>query len=459
MINLVTERLGRIIERKQAEEALEESEEKLGTILNSMPDLVMQINKNLKIIWANEATIKLNPKAVGQLCYKALPGRDDECPNCPIVKSLETGNIEQGIVHLKSLTGVGESFWDDIGIPIKDSTGKITSIVKLARNITERIQSEKAIQKSEAQYRTLTDDVLDTSSVGIFILGPEFEVVWVNQALERYFGLRREEIIGKDKRQLIRERIKYIFEDPERFTQKVFATYDNNTYIENFESHVLPAEGRKERWLEHWSQPIRSGLYAGGRIEHYYDISEHKQAKVALREQYELSENLIETAQTIILMLDTQGRIVRFNSYMEKLVGYDLDEVKGKDSFETFIKPENSNTVKSVFKKAIGNNQTRGNINPIIAKDGREIIVEWYDKTLKDKNGNTVGLLAIGQDITERKRAEEEKEKLQSQLNQAQKMESVGRLAGGVAHDFNNMLGVILGHADMILEGMDPDQP
>lgn len=101
--------------------------------------------------------------------------------------------------------------------------------------------------------------------------------------MERYFGLRRGEVIEKDKRQLIREQIQHIFEDPKRFSDKVLATYDHNTYVENFECHVLPNGERKEHWLEHWSHPIRSGLYAGGRIEQYYDITEHKRTEEQLR--------------------------------------------------------------------------------------------------------------------------------------------------------------------------------
>ena len=169
----------------------------------------------------------------------------------------------------------GQALWDENGNPVRMS-GSI-------QDINERKWALEAMQKSEERYRSLTNDVLDSSAVGIFILDSDFQVVWVNESLERYFGLRREDVIGKDKRQLIRERIKGNFADPEGFEEKVIATYGNNTYVENFECHVLPDGKRKERWLEHWSQPIRSGLYAGGRVEHYYDITERKRVEEALR--------------------------------------------------------------------------------------------------------------------------------------------------------------------------------
>jgi len=161
----------------------------------------------------------------------------------------------------------------------------------LKREIADRKRAQEALAESEERYRSLTNDVLDSSAVGIFILDADFKVAWVNRSLERYFGLRREAIIGKDKRTLIRERIKDVFEDPDTFVQKVFATYDQNTYIENFVCHVLPEGDREDRWLEHWSQPIRTGLYAGGRIEHYADITERKQPEAGLqRSNAELQE-------------------------------------------------------------------------------------------------------------------------------------------------------------------------
>ena len=149
----------------------------------------------------------------------------------------------------------------------------------------DRISREQALKRSEARYRSLTDDVLDTSDVGTFILDASFEVVWINEAIEEYFDIDREAVVGADKRQLIHDYIKHTVEDSEGFATTVLATYDDNTYIEEFGCHVLPTDGRDERWLKHWSQPIDSGPYEGGRIEHYTDITERKHREQELRRQ------------------------------------------------------------------------------------------------------------------------------------------------------------------------------
>jgi PAS domain S-box-containing protein len=195
----------------------------------------------------------------------------------------------------------------DEGPFLKEERYMINAIAERLGKITEQKWAEKMLVETEKKYHSLTDDVLDTSKVGIFILDSNFRVVWVNQALGHYFGIRREEVLDKDKRQLIREQIKNIFEDPEGFSEKVLATYDNNTYVENFACHVLPDGDREERWLQHWSQPIRNGLYAGGRIEHYTDISERKQveeerARIDARLQDKVTELSIMNAIGEVLL-------------------------------------------------------------------------------------------------------------------------------------------------------------
>ena len=206
------------------------------------------------------------------------------------------------------MTSKLKEFYANLEERVRERTLELSSAnEKLEAEIAEREQAEGALRKSEEKYRSLTDDVLDSSAVGIFILDSDFKVIWVNQALERYFGVRREDIIGKDKRELIRKRFKDIFEDSEGFVEKVFAAYGNNTYIENFECHVLPGDEREERWLQHWSQPIRSGLYAGGRIEHYTDITERRRVEERLKaanQQLDAGNQQLQESEKQLLKLN-----------------------------------------------------------------------------------------------------------------------------------------------------------
>ncbi|WP_267641609.1 PAS domain S-box protein [Haloarchaeobius amylolyticus] len=135
-------------------------------------------------------------------------------------------------------------------------------------------EGQRELTMSEQRYRSLTEDVLDSSDVGLFILDAEFDVVWINEATEQYFDLDRDEVIGCDARTLVEERLKHRFAQPDRFAGQVTAGYDDNTGEAEFECRV--ADGDEDRWLAHFSQPIESGLYRGGRIEHYTDITERK---------------------------------------------------------------------------------------------------------------------------------------------------------------------------------------
>ncbi|MBN1523455.1 MAG: GAF domain-containing protein [Spirochaetales bacterium] len=169
-----------------------------------------------------------------------------------------------------------------------------------------------------------------------------------------------------------------------------------------------------------------------------------------LKKERDFSESIIETAQAVIIVLDTEGKIVQINNYMEELSGYRLSEVMGKDWFQTFLIPENQKTTCELFMPAISGKSTRGNIDFICTKDNRIIPIEWHEKPLKDEYGKTQGLLAVGIDISERL-------KLEAQLRQSDKMKAIGQLAGGIAHDFNNILGAIIGFAEMSLDEADPE--
>ncbi len=174
----------------------------------------------------------------------------------------------------------------------------------------------------------------------------------------------------------------------------------------------------------------------------------------ALRESEEKYKFLVENTCDIIWIFDLATMTYSFGSAsLERVLGYTPDEATGLPLTDIFL-PESRKAVQEEFRKVIREGVSDRVLMEAehIAKDGRRVWMEINAMVQRDEGGHIVAFTGVSRDISDRKRAETEREKLQAQLLQAQKMESVGRLAGGVAHDFNNMLGVILGHTEMALE-------
>jgi PAS domain S-box-containing protein len=187
------------------------------------------------------------------------------------------------------------------------------------------------------------------------------------------------------------------------------------------------------------------------------ELAERRRMEDALRESEERFRVLFDNAPVGYHELDRQGYISRVNRTELEMLGYTPEEMMGRPVWEFIVERESEEAVKA---------KVRGDRGPGKAfertyrrKDGTTVPVLIDELVIRDREGHIAGIRSTIQDITERKRAEEEREKLQAQFNQAQKMESVGRLAGGVAHDFNNMLAVVIGNTEMALLQTDPAAP
>lgn len=167
----------------------------------------------------------------------------------------------------------GRKYWKLPGT----SRARPLQLPRTLEALSERIGELEAdltqTRDAAEESRAIADGVLGTSPVGVLVLDANFRVVWTNHSLCNYLGLDPASLISQDVRALVRDTIQNVFEDPARFSERMLASYDDNSYVENFECHVLPDGDREERWLEHWSRPIPTGRYAGGRIDHYIDIT------------------------------------------------------------------------------------------------------------------------------------------------------------------------------------------
>lgn len=136
------------------------------------------------------------------------------------------------------------------------------------------------------------------------------------------------------------------------------------------------------------------------------EISERQIVELSLQKEKVFVESLFETAQIIMLVLDNEGRIERFNPHLEEISGYCLDEVRGSDWFSTFLPDEDEERLRSLFWSTMHSSGAQSITYQIVNKDNSKREIEWQEKTLEDTDGRLVGLLAIGQDITERCRVE-----------------------------------------------------
>ena len=141
-----------ITERKRMEDALRKSEAQKQALLDGSPDMIILMDTDLKVLWANSTALSMNPDSIGQTCYRAFPGIEEPCDGCPIVKAIETGENETGIVYQEAVEGKrGERYWEDIGVPMKDGNGNVIEVIKIARNITDRVKREKDLRRKNEE--------------------------------------------------------------------------------------------------------------------------------------------------------------------------------------------------------------------------------------------------------------------------------------------------------------------
>lgn len=312
----------------------------------------------------------------------------------------------------------------------RDASGK-WMLCWACRDLRERKQAEAALRESEAKALSLAEDVIDKSALGIVILDADFRVVWANQALTEFLGLPRQAMLGQDGRLLVRERIAPIFSEPEGFANAVLTSYDNNTHISHLECHVLPNRNRQERWLERMSESIRTGLYAGGRVEYYTDISDRKAAAEKIHEQ----AALIDIATDGIMVCDLEDRIMFWSQGAERMYGWTAAEATGQIASELFER-ENPDDLATGLRVSLETGSWQGELQQL-TRAGREILVVSRWTLVRDPSGLPRSLLQVNTDITEQKQ-------LEAQFYEAQRLESLGRLAGGIAHDLNNVFTPIL---------------
>jgi two-component system, cell cycle sensor histidine kinase and response regulator CckA len=204
----------------------------------------------------------------------------------------------------------------------------------------------------------------------------------------------------------------------------------------------------RRRWFLLDVTPLQA--QGQGAVIAHTDITARKQAEDALRHRLQLQ---VERMPLAYVLFDADFRVIDWNPTAARIFGYSKDEVLGLGPpFEKILPAALRPLAEGLLSRFRSGDMTAHSVNDNLTKDGRTITCEWFNTPLVGEDGGFGGLLCLAQDVPERKR-------LQEQLLQAQKMEAVGQLAGGVAHDFNNFLTIITGFSELVLGSLRLDDP
>jgi two-component system cell cycle sensor histidine kinase/response regulator CckA len=222
----------------------------------------------------------------------------------------------------------------------------------------------------------------------------------------------------------------------------------------NFIQHVLGPD-----MFQTWTRLLVLCLFLifGSHVQ--YTVNKRKAADDALRESEEKYRTILESIEEGCFETDIDGNLTFFSNPFLKILRYSRDELLGAN-IGKYTSPDTAAKMNGITERLRETGKPENVTDyDVIRKDGSNVSLELSVSLLKDQDGQPVGYRGVLRDVSERKEAEEEKHKLETQLQQAQKMESIGTLAGGIAHDFNNILMGIQGNASLMLLKIESDHP
>ncbi len=384
-----------ISERKRMENALRESEDRYKTIFETTGTATVVIEEDTKISLVNEEFEKLTG-------YSREEVEDKKSWTEFVVKE----DLERMIKHHRERRVDPKLAPDkyefrlinkngsirDIFLTIAMIPGTKRSIASLL-DITGHRRSEEALKESEERYRRL----VESSPDGILVHNQR-EFIYFNMAAAKILGAANpEEIIGKPIRQFIHPDYWGIVKDRLRLEKK---------------GKAVPLI--EEKWLRLDGTPVDVDVVAipsthNGKLEVHAvirDITERKQAEENLRKEMDFSSSLIQGSPIFFVAIDAGGKTLIMNKAMLRALGYTSDEVVGKDYLSNFVPEADRRMLSGIFEKIVKSNEQVENENRVLAKDGLELLVDWYGRPVFKANGDFDYFFGLGIDITEQRRAD-----------------------------------------------------
>jgi len=442
-----------VTERVEAIRQLQESEEKYRTILDSVDEGYFEVdlegNFTYMSNWLRRESDRPPDRLMGMNYGEYMPPETKEKIFRAFNQVFKTGKPATKI-DADIITSSGRPRTVELSASLMtDRDGNPVGFRGVSRDVTERKRTEEALRESEEKYRTILESIED----GYYEVDLAGDFTFFNDAMCRILGYPRDELMGMNNRDYM---------DKET-AKKVYQTF-NNVYktgepSKGVDWEFISKEGT-ERHVEASVSLIKDerGQPAGFRGI-LRDVTERKQAEALIRESEEKHRNILESLEEAYFEVDLEGNYTFCNDSLTKILGYSRDELMGMNKRDVML-PKTALEIDEVFTQILETGKSFGkDFYEIVRKDGTHAFHGMTASLMRDKNGRPIGFRGLAKDITELRMTEEENKKLEARLIQAQKMEAIGTLAGGIAHNFNNLLMGIQGNASLMLLDISPDSP
>ncbi len=325
---------------------------------------------------------------------------------------------------------------------IRNKKGDPMGFRGISRDVTER----NAMLADLSRYKEFFENVEDIC----FEMDLKGNLTFVNQAATLSLGFSsKDEILGVNNRQYSAS------PEQDKKIAEVFKNVFRTGRTTTTEYPILDAR----RQVRHLYMSVSLIRDENGAPRGFRGVSRDITERKKIEREQERYRNFIENIEDGCYEMDLQGHPAFSNESTRRIMGYSQEELS-QINYQIYSKPDEAEKIRKIFAELYRTGQpTRVYSHEIIRKDGETRTLMASASLIRDTEGKPVGFRGICQDITERKRLEEQEIRLMQQLHQAQKMEAIGTLAGGIAHDFNNLLMGIQGYTSLMLLNINSAHP
>jgi two-component system cell cycle sensor histidine kinase/response regulator CckA len=428
-------------DRRRAEEETRLAFAELKQIFDTAADGMRLVDKDFNVLQVNETFAGMadvdKDEVIGRKCHEVFGGPLCHTPDCPLIRVLHGEQRVELEIEKYRKDGT-RTFCILTATPFRDLGGRLIGIVEDFKDISDRRQWEEKLRESEAEKQAILDASVDV----IMQVDSDMRLVWVNKMAGKVADKAAQDFMGHKCYEFLRNSDSVCAGCPCEKALESGKTERRTIYY--------PAsEGEDGSYWETFGVPLTGeDSEVAGVIEIARDITEKVEADDALIQAKEDWENTFDAITDMVMLLDSQHRIIRVNEATAKALGTTKENLVGKKCYEAVHDQEYTiagcpliSTMKTSkactreISEACGGRTYLCSTSPIF--DDKKTL-RGYTHSLKD--------------ITESKR-------LEAQLQQAQKMEAIGTLAGGIAHDFNNILQATSGYVELLIARKSKDDP